>query len=284
MKSEDRGLELLNVDEAVVSGFGLEWRRFDQTRLSADEREKAFDEYFAIFPWKVMPENAAGFDAGCGTGRWAALIAQKVGHLHCVDASGAALAVAKKALQSRANVSFHQATLEQMPMPEGSMDFGYSLGVLHHVPDPAAALAACVRKLKPGAPFLLYIYYKFDNRPLWFRACWRASDLVRRAVSAAPFPLRSLIADSIAAFVYWPLARLASALEARGRNVSGLPLAAYRWRSFYTMRTDALDRFGTALEHRMTRDQIAAMMKVSGLRDIIFSDRAPFWCAIGLKA
>jgi hypothetical protein len=45
------------------------------------------------------------------------------------------------------------------------MDFGYSLGVLHHLPDPRAGLAACVTKLKPGAPMLVYIYYAFDNRP-----------------------------------------------------------------------------------------------------------------------
>ncbi|MCY7329778.1 MAG: class I SAM-dependent methyltransferase, partial [Saprospiraceae bacterium] len=65
-------------------------------------------------------------------------------------------------------------------LPDGAMDFGYSLGVLHHIPDTRAALAACVRKLKPGAPFLLYLYYAFDNRPWWFKALWRLSDVVRR--------------------------------------------------------------------------------------------------------
>ena len=49
------------------------------------------------------------------------------------------------------------------------MDFGYSLGVLHHLEDTQAGMAACVRKLKPGAPFLVYIYYALENRPIWFR-------------------------------------------------------------------------------------------------------------------
>jgi 2-polyprenyl-3-methyl-5-hydroxy-6-metoxy-1,4-benzoquinol methylase len=44
------------------------------------------------------------------------------------------------------------------------MDFGYSLGVLHHIPDAQKALSDCVKKLKLGAPFLVYLYYSFDNR------------------------------------------------------------------------------------------------------------------------
>src|SRR5262245_30987210 len=94
-----------------------------------------------------------------------------------------------------------------MPLPDNSMDFGYSLGVLHHLPDPAAGLAACVNKLKRGAPMLVYIYYAFDNRPVWFRLLWRASDLLRHALSKAPFRLKSAIAELLASCVYWPLAR-----------------------------------------------------------------------------
>ena len=62
-----------------------------------------------------------------------------------------------------------------MPLAPGSMDFGYSLGVLHHVPDTLAGIKACAKALKPGAPFLVYLYYAFDNRPAWFR-CWTKPD------------------------------------------------------------------------------------------------------------
>jgi len=50
------------------------------------------------------------------------------------------------------------------------------------------------------------------------------------------------------------------------------------------MRNDALDRFGTRLEKRFTKAQIAAMMTAAGLRGIKFSDSEPFWCAIGYKS
>ncbi len=247
-----------NLDRATVDDFGREWRRFDQRSVSSAELRRMFAEYFAIFPWDSLPRDAVGFDAGCGSGRWAGLVAPRVGWLHCIDASADALAVAQKSLAGLPNVSFHAAALEAMPLPDNSMDFGYSLGVLHHMPDPGAGLAACVGKLKPGAPMLLYIYYAFDNRPAWFRLLWRASDVLRQALSQAPFRLKSVVAELLAACVYWPLARGAQVCERLGGNIANWPLGAYRWRSYYAMRTDALDRFGTRLERRMTRAQIKA--------------------------
>ena len=236
-----------------------------------------------MFPWTALPADATGFDAGCGSGRWAALVAPRVGHLHCIDASAGALGVARRNLAAFANVSFHEAPLDAMPFADGSMDFGYSLGVLHHLPDPAAGLAACVSKLKPGAPMLIYIYYAFDNRPAWFRPLWRVSDVLRHALSRAPFRLKSAAADVIAALVYWPLARGARLAERLGCNVDHWPLSAYRSLSFYSMRTDALDRFGTRLEHRMTKPEIEAMMEAAGLRDIRFSEALPFGARSGSR-
>lgn len=87
----------------------------------------------------------------------------------------------------------------------------------------------------------------------------------------------------IAAFIYWPLARTAKLLERLGWGVESFPLSAYRSRSFYSMRTDALDRFGTRIEKRFTREQIRQMMEASGLERIAFSESV-CWCAIGFRS
>lgn len=272
-----------NVDPLTVAGFGEEWSAYTQTKLSRDEQLRMFDLYFAIFPFDELPAGAEGFDLGCGSGRWADVARERVGFLHCIDASDKALAVARKRLETAKNVDFHHADVGSIPLPDDSQDFGYSLGVLHHIPDPAAGLAACVAKLKPGAPFLLYIYYALENRAPWFRALWKASDAIRMGISRMPFGLRKTITAGIAATVYWPLARSAAASERLGLNPHGMPLAAYRHSSFYTMRTDALDRFGTRLEHRFTRGQIAQMMLAAGLEDIRFQDGIPYWVALGRR-
>ena len=49
------------------------------------------------------------------------------------------------------------------------------------------------------------------------------------------------------------------------------------------MRTDALDRFGTRLEHRFTKKEIVNMMEKSGLTNIKFSENSPYWVAVGKK-
>jgi SAM-dependent methyltransferase len=272
-----------NLDQATVRDFGREWRRFDQDAVADDELLRLFDEYFAIFPWESLPQDAVGFDAGCGSGRWAALVAPRVGHLHCVDASSEALLVARSKLTGLPNLSFHETSLDAMPLADGSMDFGYCLGVLHHLPDPRAGLIDCVSKLKPGAPMLLYIYYAFDNRPAWFRLLWRVSDFLRRALAKTPFRVKSIVAELFAAIVYWPLARGAQFFARFGCDVANWPLSAYRRRSYYSMRTDALDRFGMRLEHRMSRAEIKLMMETAGLAQIRFSEKVPFWCAVGRK-
>ncbi len=272
-----------NLDRRTVEDFGAQWSAFDQTRLSEQELELQFQGYFGIFPWSTLPAGAVGFDAGCGSGRWAKCVAPRVGRLHCVDASAEAIEVAQRNLAGRANCILHVASIDSLPLDDESMDFGYSLGVLHHVPVPGEGLRRCVEKLKPNAPFLVYLYYALDNRPLWFRGLWRGADAMRRLVCRLPLPAKLVTTTLIATVIYLPLARTALLLERLGRPCEQLPLAPYRHRSFYSMRTDALDRFGTRLEHRFRRTDIADMMARAGLGEVVFSDCAPYWCAVGRR-
>jgi SAM-dependent methyltransferase len=271
-----------NSDKRTVEGFGDEWSRFDQSQIPEQEQAKMFANYFSIFPWDTLPQHAVGFDLGCGSGRWAKLVAPCVGKLHCIDPS-AALNVARKNLANLPNCEFHSATVDAIPLEDASMDFGYSLGVLHHVPDTEAGLRSCVSKLKPAAPFLVYLYYSFENRPWWFRATWRLSDRLRQRISRLPHGLRYASSQILAGCVYFPMARAALLAEKVGVDVRNFPLSAYRTLSFYTMRTDALDRFGTRLEHRFSRPCIKAMMESAGLERIRFSEVEPFWCAVGYR-
>ena len=271
-----------NVDIKTVDGFGDEWSRFDQSKLSKQEGNVLFESYFSVFPWDQLPEGAEGMDIGCGSGRWAKLVSPRVGKLYCIDPSNA-LNVARKNLLKNKNCTFFKATVDAIPIEDSSMDFGYSLGVLHHIPNTQAGVESCVKKLKVGAPFLLYLYYAFDNKPWWFPFIWRISDVLRKIVSRSPDGLRYFISQILAILVYFPLAKLSWLMETIGFKVDNFPLCAYRNLSFYTMRTDALDRFGTRLEKRFTRQEIQSMMEQSGLEHIKFSSKVPFWCAVGYR-
>jgi ubiquinone/menaquinone biosynthesis C-methylase UbiE len=276
---------LHNVDDRVAAGFGDEWGTFrqDAGKFRDEDRDAIFDDYFHIFPWDRLPPDCVGLDAGCGSGRWSVKVAPRVGHLHLLDASKEALAVARDNLRDAGNVTFHHASAGQIPLPPNSLDFAFSLGVLHHIPDTESAIVEIGRKLKPGAPFLIYLYYAMENRPAWYRALWRTSNVLRVVVSRLPHPLRLAASQTIAALVYWPMARLALLAEKLGANVQMFPLEMYRDKAFYVMRTDAYDRFCTQLEKRFTRTQIADMLGRAGFGEITFSERVPYWCAVGIR-
>jgi SAM-dependent methyltransferase len=273
---------MINSDVETVASFGDEWSRFNQSGMTEQEARKAFEEYFAVFPWAEIPARAEGFDMGCGSGRWARFVSPRVGKLHCIDPS-AALDVARCNLAGLDNVEFHKTSVSAPGLEPASQDFGYSLGVLHHVPDTAAGIRSCAELLKPGAPFLLYLYYAFDNRPLWFRILWKVSNAFRKVICRLPAGAKHAVTNAIAVFVYWPLARGSSLLDRLGVDVSTIPLSFYRHHSFYTMRTDSRDRFGTPLEQRFTREQIEAMMLEAGFVGIRFFEGAPYWCVSGIK-
>lgn len=275
-----------NRDAKTVAGFGDEWERFDQSEIPPDEHQRVFDMYFKIFPWHLLSDNSQGYDMGCGSGRWARLVAPRVKLLHCIDPSSA-INVAKRNLSTYTNCMFHEAGVGDDVLPDCSMDFGYSLGVLHHIPDTQQGINDCVRMLKPGAPLLLYLYYALDNQSVGYRMLWLVSDLLRRLISRFPHKPRYYVCQLIAGLVYFPVARFAALLERCGltaKKAERLPLGIYRHSSFYTMRTDALDRFGTQLEKRFSKKEIQSMMKSAGLVNINFSDESPFWCAVGFKA
>ncbi|MDA9966294.1 SAM-dependent methyltransferase, partial [Gammaproteobacteria bacterium] len=67
-------------------------------------------------------------------------------------------------------------------------------------------------------------------------------------------------------------------------SVDGFPLSFYRNCSFYTMRTDSRDRFGTPLEQRFTQSEINELMLQSGFKNIVFSESEPKWCVVGIKS
>ena len=84
--------------------------------------------------------------------------------------------------------------------------------------------------------------------------------------------------------IYFPLARFALVSEKLGIDVSNFLLSYYKNKPFYFMRTDALDRFGTQLEKRFSKDEIRTMLENAGFKDIIFSETEPFWVSISRKA
>jgi len=94
-------------------------------------------------------------DLGCGTGQVAAALAPFVGRVIAVDRSGDMLQAARRRLRDAANVDVRRGELEAMPIADAELDAATLLLVLHHLPDPAAALVETSRVLRPGGRVLI---------------------------------------------------------------------------------------------------------------------------------
>ncbi len=271
----------LNADARTIESFGEEWNRF--SAFSDAELKKAGDQYFDIVTPDMLPAHSVALDIGCGMGRWSKYISPRVAFVEAIDPGPAVLA-AVPFLHPCRNVRVTQAGYGDIPFENESFDFVFSLGVVHHVPDTSGAIKEAASKVKRGGWLLLYIYYSLDNRGGWYRWLFSLSDVARRMISRLPRGLKVVVCDLIAIVVYLPFVLLARVITWFGGHArKGLPLSYYADKPFKVIRNDALDRFGTPLEKRFSREDIARMLTAAGLSDVVFSDSAPYWHVVARK-
>jgi len=114
-------------------------------------RDELFGDRFQLAAFAALAdaEWTVG-DLGCGTGEVSAALAPFVGRVVAVDASAAMLQAAKKRLHEFDNIELRRGELEALPIDNDRLDAATLMLVLHHVPEPARALAEVARVLKPA--------------------------------------------------------------------------------------------------------------------------------------
>ncbi len=272
-----------NIDHVTVDSFGDEWQAFHG--FEEKEIQNLGDEYFDIVTQEMLNKSTTVLEVGCGSGRFLKYLINKAGFIVGVDPSHAVFA-SDNLLGKAENVMLVKASANDLPFENESFDFVYSIGVLHHIPDTYKAMKACVDKVKKGGYFFTYLYYNLDNRGFLFRSIFNASATLRKGVSKLPGKPKRLVCDILAIGLYMPFVGLSRLLKSIGIKESirkKIPLHGYENKSFYIIRNDSLDRFGTPLEQRFTMKEIREMMEKAGLEDIIFSNNIPYWHAVGKK-
>lgn len=133
--------------EAFFAGAAPDW---DSTRSALFGQRADLSALLAL----LDPNWTVG-DLGCGTGTITAAIAPHVQFVHAVDASPQMLGAARERLNGVPNVRLSTGALESLPLDDASLDVAIMLLVLHHVAQPARALAEVQRVLKPSGRLLI---------------------------------------------------------------------------------------------------------------------------------
>ncbi len=276
-------LEDDNIDHKTVDSFGEEWQAFH----GFDEKEitRLGDEYFDIVTPQMLNLNTTLLEVGCGSGRFLKYLSDKAGYIVGVDPSQAIFA-ADNLVGPNDKITLVKASANNLPFANETFDFVCAIGVLHHIPDTFKAMQACVDKVKKEGYFYTYLYYNLDNRGFLFRSLYNLSNFLRLTICKLPERPKKFVCSILAVSVYMPFILTSRFLKLMGvpaRFRKKIPLFGYENKSFYIIRNDSLDRFGTPLEQRFTRGQIQEMMERAGLREVIFSNNIPFWHAVGKK-
>lgn len=272
-----KGTDARQVETAL--SFGFEWHRFPEMYA---EWNRSFLDY-------MQPHGPDFFcgkkvlDAGCGNGRFAYYAARYGAEVWAIDL-GPAVEVAHRNTDAAGNVQVAQADLHQPPFALESFDFIYSIGVLHHLPDPEAAFQNLLRFLKPDGEIQIYLYWKPERQPVK-RTLLAGVTAARQVTTRLPHAAVNALAypAAVAAFAsfVWPY-QLLKRIPGLAGWAEKLPMKQYANFPFKVCVNDQLDRFSAPIENRYTRAQVRGWFERAGLVEIKVN-AAYGWVATGRK-
>jgi SAM-dependent methyltransferase len=210
------GIPRVVQSEDYASAFGLEWTKWPRAQLDSatglDESRKALQNAFT-FPLSELAGKLV-LDVGCGTGRFSEIALEEGAEVVCVDMTRA-IDVAKDNLHRFDRAHFIQADIFSLPL-KPAFDVVFSLGVLHHTPDPPKAFSEIVKLVKPGGVISIRVYAAYNkayisvtefyrrftkrlSSSVLFRLCYLAIPLyyVNKVPAIGPFITRLLLPVSV---------------------------------------------------------------------------------------
>jgi len=139
-----------NIKSSTSSRFGYEWNYF------FDYDCNNFESFTAPLPMDFF-RGKIGLDVGCGAGRHSKAASELGAEMVAIDLSTAVDA----AYQNNAKndcVHVVQADIYNLPVKDNSFDFIFSLGVLHHLPDPELGYRLLIPLLNAGGALFIWVY------------------------------------------------------------------------------------------------------------------------------
>jgi SAM-dependent methyltransferase len=280
-----RGIPRFVTEEYYASSFGYEWNRWPRVQFESDNIGKPMEGHTTRM-WETITDVAEEkirdktiVEFGCGSGRFLDVVRSKGGIAVGIDISQAVEA-ARRNFANDPNVLIVQADLNNPPFRTEVFDSGYSIGVLHHTPEPVEGLKALVNTVKPGGWVACCVYPKgeFYDYPSVQRLRKIHNSLKSR------FDYRpSLAYTYLSAYFLTPILVKSKQLKGLSRIINYLEknwlvildIPDRRWRVL-----DIFDAITPAIATTHTFNEVVSWMKDADCSHI----RATSWCNTSIVA
>lgn len=267
-----RGVPRFVVGESLLhsptaAAFGWEWRAFPEIEA---HHEKQFLDWIA----PARPESFKGrvvLEGGCGKGRHTRLVARYGARaIIGVDLSDA-VDVAFENTRHEPNAHIVQADLRTLPLTPGSCDYAFSVGVLHHLPDPFVGFRSLAGAVRPGGGASVWVYGAENNA--WIS---RVVSPIRRSMTSRLPPRALYVLSWLASVPLWCVLKVLYR-PARSERMAWLRrllfyypylgyISSFPFREIHHI---VHDHLAAPVAHYLRRDQVADWYRSVGAGDVV---------------
>ncbi|MGQ0736661.1 MAG: class I SAM-dependent methyltransferase, partial [Acidobacteriota bacterium] len=243
----------------TIRSYSYQWRKFKQM----------FPQWEDLFLESIAPidrdffRGRIGLDGGCGFGRSLFYAASFGAEMIGLDLSEA-IEAARENTGHLPNVHLVQGDIFRPPVRPQALDFVYSIGVLHHLPDPRKGFLSLAKLLKPGAPMFVWVYLRGRGRQI------RVFTVMRWVAARLPLKLLNLVCLALAVGQFAAFILPRRLLSAVGGDGLGrlVPFSAYARYPFRALHTDWFDGLSVPLVNYYKPHEIAAWYQDGGFEHV----------------
>jgi len=257
-----------------ISDFGEQWISYQENPGyygSVSLLEDLFGPLLTLD--EVRDRNVA--DIGSGTGRIVNMLLDAgAARVVAVEPSAAFAVLQKNTAPRKDRVTYLNARGDALPA-DLNLDLVVSMGVLHHIPDPAPVMNAAFRALRPGGHMVVWLYGREGNE-LYLRFAESLRAVTKRLPHALLEILCSTINVALDAYIF--LCRfLPLPMRKYMRNVLARFPRTVRRLTIY-------DQLNPAYARYYSKDEAQSLLARAGFADVLSWHRHGYsWTVIGRK-